>query len=92
MAVKYSAHAEQKLSMRRIRKEEVERLIVRSKKRYDDIEHDAKVAVGPVNGRFLVVTYRMVNADIKVITVYHARKLEKLILSKTKRGAWRETQ
>lgn len=92
MAVKYSAHAEQKLSIRRIRKEDAERLIIESKQRYVDVENNAKVAVGPVNGWSLVVIYRTVDADIKVITVYHTRKLERLISSKTKRGAWKEIQ
>jgi hypothetical protein len=55
-----------------------------------DIENNVKVAVGPMNGRSLVVVYRIVDAEVKVIMVYHTRKLEKLISSKTKRGAWRK--
>jgi hypothetical protein len=44
-------------------------------------------AIGPVNARYLAVVYRVANADIKVVTVYNARKLEKLLSSKTRRGA-----
>ena len=91
MAVEYSAHAKEKLSIRRVSKKEVEKLIGESKQRFVDIEHDAEVAVGPVKGRSLVVIYRKVNADIKVIAVFYARKLEKLILSKIGRSAWRKT-
>lgn len=90
LAVEYSAHAEEKLSTRRVSKEEVKKLIDRPKQRFLDIEHNAEVAVGPLKGRSLVVIYHRANADIKVITVFHARKLEKLISSKTKRGAWSE--
>jgi hypothetical protein len=90
LAVEYSAHAEQKLYVRRITKQDVERTIIESKQRYTDVENNAEVAVGPVNARYLVVVYRVANADIKVMTVYHARKLEKLLSSKIRRGAWRK--
>jgi hypothetical protein len=68
----------------------VERVIIESRQRYVDVENNAKVAIGSVNARYLVVVYRVVDADIKGMTVYHARKLEKLLLSKPKRGAWRK--
>jgi hypothetical protein len=81
----------QKLSMRSIRREDVERIILEPNQRFADVEHDARVAIGPVNGRILVAVYRVVNTDVKVIAVYHASRLEKLVSSKAKRGAWRET-
>ena len=90
MIVEYSAHAEQKLSARSIRKEDVKRIIVDSKQKFVDVEHEAKVAIGPVEDRSVIVIYRMVKADVKVITVYHTRKLEKLLSSKMERGVWRE--
>ena len=89
MTVRYSVHAEEKLSARSIRKEDVERVIVESQQQFVDVEHDAKVAIGPVDDRSVIVVYRMVNADIKVITVYHTRKLE-IVSSKMERGAWKE--
>jgi hypothetical protein len=82
LTVRNSVHAEEKLSARSIRKEDVERVIVESQQQFVDVEHDAKVAIGPVDDRSVIVVYRMVNADIKVIPVYHTRKLEKLVSSK----------
>jgi uncharacterized DUF497 family protein len=90
LVVRYSDHAEQKLASRGVRREDVERVIANPKEWFKDSEHEARVAIGPLDGRFLVVVYRTVNGDTRVITVYHTRKLDKLVSSKIQRGVWRE--
>lgn len=87
--ITYSVHAELKIASRKIRRQDVEKVVDTPEERYEDTEHDAKVAIGSTDGASLVVIYRVVNTNIKVITFYHARKIEKLISSKTKRSAWR---
>jgi uncharacterized DUF497 family protein len=89
LVVIYSAHAEQKLSTRSIRREDVDRVITNPNELFEDTEHKAKVAVGRLDAMFLFAVYQHVNDDVKVITVYCARKLEKLVTSKVQRGAWR---
>ena len=64
LTITFSDHAEQKLTLRKIRRDEVI--------------------------RFLTVVYRITGEDVKVITVYHTRKIEKLISSKLQRKAWRK--
>ena len=91
MTVFYTAHAESKLSTRRISKEDVERVISEARQNYDDVEHYSKVAIGRVDGRHLVVVYQMVDSDMKIITPYNTHKLDKLLSSKTMRGVWRKT-
>ena len=92
MVVTYSVHAEQKLLMRKVRREDVERVITNPAEVYEDTEHNASVAIGSVDGKALVVIYQSVGNAKKVITVYHTLKIEKLVSSKTERGAWRRIQ
>ena len=68
----------------------MQRIIAHPDEPFDDIEHNAGVAVGTAGGIFLVAVFRRVDSDIRVITVYHTRKLDKLVSSKLQRGAWRK--
>jgi uncharacterized DUF497 family protein len=90
--VTYSTHAEQKLSTRGIAREDVERIIVRPSETYEDTENNATVVTGSLGSRTLVVIYRRTEGDVRVITVYHTQKTEKLLTSKVRRGAWRKTR
>jgi uncharacterized protein YuzE len=90
LVVTYSAHAEQKLLMRNLKREDVARVIANPNEVYEDIEHNANVAIGSVDGKALVVIYQSVGSAKKVITVYHALNIGKLVSSKTKRGCLEE--
>lgn len=92
LVVTYSAHAEQKLLMRKVNREDVARVIANPTEAYEDTEHDARVAIGSVDGKALVIIYQSVGDAKKVITVYHTLNIAKLVLSKTKRDAWRRIQ
>jgi uncharacterized DUF497 family protein len=92
LVVTYSAHAEQKLLIRKVKREDVARVIANPTEVYEDTERNAKVAIGSVEAKALVVIYESVGNAEKVITVYHALNIEKLLSSKTKRGAWRKIQ
>lgn len=89
MVVTYSAHAQQKLLMRKVRREDVERVIANPTEVYEDTEHNAMVAFGFLDDRTLIVAYQRLGKDMKVITVYNTTKIDKLVSSKTRRGAWR---
>lgn len=88
MGVTYSAHAEQKLSIRKVRRKDAEDLIANPAALFDDTEHNAKVAIGPLGEATLVAVYLGGDQDIKVI----ARKIDRLVSSKTERGAWKRIQ
>jgi uncharacterized DUF497 family protein len=92
LVVTYSAHAEQKLLMRNVKREDAARVIANPTEVYEDTEHNASVAIGSVDGKALVVIYQSVGDAKKVITLYHALNIGKLVISKTKRGAWRRIQ
>jgi hypothetical protein len=64
LAITFSSHAEQKLSARGIRRRDVERILTRPDELFEDIEHDAKVAVGKVDSRFLVAVFLRADDDI----------------------------
>ncbi len=81
-----------KLSTRDVSRKDVEHVVANPDHLYEDIEHDTKAAIGSQDGTSLVVIYSLLNGDIKVITVYHTRKIEKLVSAKIERGAWRRTR
>ena len=89
LVITYSRHAEQKLLIRRISREDVESLIAHPTELYEDIEHGCEVSVGTIDDRLLVAVYQKIDKDVKVITVYHTRKLDKLVSARIQRGAWR---
>jgi uncharacterized DUF497 family protein len=92
LVIVFSSHAEQKLAIRRIRRHDVERIIAQPDELFEDRERNSEVAVGKVDSRFVVAVFRRVGDSIKVITVYHTRKLDKLASSKLQRGAWRRVE
>lgn len=47
------------------------------------------VAVKKTNDKFIILAYRKENETVKVITIYYTTKLDKLVKSKTVRGAWK---
>jgi hypothetical protein len=67
LVIAFSSHAEQKLSARAIRRRDVERIIARPDEVFEDIEHDAEVAVGKVDGGFLVAVLLRVDSDIRLL-------------------------
>ena len=89
MVIAYSSHAKQKLLIRRIIREDVESVIAHPAELFEDTEHGCEVSVGRTDGKVLVAVYQKLDKDIKVITVYHTRKLDKLVSAKLQRGAWR---
>lgn len=89
LVITYSSHAKQKLLIRRKSREDVESLIAHPTELFEDIEHGCEVSVGTIGDKLIVAVYQKVDKDIKVITVYHTRKLDKLVSAKLQRGAWR---
>ena len=90
MTVTFSDHAEQKLTVRRIKRDEVIRVIKSPMQLFEDTEQHSSIAIEDSGSRFLIVVYRITGEDIKAIIVYHTRKIEKLISSKLQRKAWRK--
>ena len=89
LVIAYSSHAKQKLLIRRISQEDIESIIAHPAELFEDTEHGCEVSVGRTDGKVLVAVYQKLDKDIKVITVYHTRKLDKLVSAKLQRGAWR---
>jgi len=48
------------------------------------------IAIKKINDRSIIVAYRKEARLVKVITIYYTTKLDRLIKSKTVRGAWRK--
>ncbi len=59
---------------------------------YEDVEHGTMIAVKKTDDKFIVLAYRGEAEVVKVITLYYTTKLDKLIRSKTVRGAWKRVK
>jgi hypothetical protein len=47
------------------------------------------IAVKKVSDKFVILAYEESDETVKVITVYYTAKMDKLVRSKTVRGAWK---
>jgi len=50
------------------------------------------IAIKKMNEKSIILAYKKEDRLVKVITLYYTTKLDKLIISKTVRGAWRKTK
>lgn len=66
MVIAYSSHAEQKLLIRRISREDVESVIAHHTELFKDIEHGCEVSLGTVGDKMLVAVYQKLDKDIKL--------------------------
>lgn len=55
---------------------------------HEDAEHRTLIAIKKVNGNSIILVYKMENDGAKVITLFYTTKLDKLLKTKTARGAW----
>ncbi len=89
--IEFSSHAKGKLKARRIPKRRVIQALTEPDSSYQDRESNALVAVKKVGDKHLVVVFASANGRVRVITVYFASDVDRLISRKSQRGAWIET-
>ena len=88
--VKFSDHAEEKMQSRKVKISDVNATITKPDKSYADVEHGTLIAIKKVNGNSIIVAYKIEGNGAKVITLFYTSKLDKLIKTKTARGAWKK--
>lgn len=71
-----------------MRKSQVIEAISNPDSSYKDAESEALVAVKRVDDKRLVVIFLSVDGKVRVITVYFASNVDRLIKRKLSRGAW----
>jgi len=59
---------------------------------YEDIEHRTIIAVKKTNAKSIILAYRKEAEIVKIITIYYTTKLDRLLKSKTVRGAWKRVK
>lgn len=88
--VSYSQHAKERLTLRSMTKGQVISALREPDRVYEDISSSTTVAVKKARNRYIVVVYsEMENEDKRVVTVYYASDVERLIRRKVERGIWR---
>ncbi len=80
------------MRLRSIDEEAVAEVIEKPEQEFDDLEHHAHVTIRANGNRHLIVVYTRRGDATTVITVYSTSKLNKLIATKERRGAWQRTK
>jgi len=91
MIVEFSHHALEKIRRRGVNMSHVHQTLRTPDELYEDVEHETMIAIKKVNERFIILAYREEDEVVKVITIYYTSKFDRLIRSKTVRGAWKKT-
>lgn len=87
-SVEYSEHAKIRLRLRGVRKRQVTEVISQPDRLYRDTESNAMIAVKEVKERHLIVIYAAQGTSIRVVTLYYASQVDRLISRKVTRGVW----
>ena len=87
--IQFSNHASEKSTERKITKEDIYKTLDNPDMLFKDLSHNTLIAVKEIAGKSVVVAYER-DEVIRVVTVYHTSKLDKLIRSKLRRGLWRK--
>ncbi|MEM3641611.1 MAG: DUF4258 domain-containing protein [Candidatus Bathyarchaeia archaeon] len=88
MSFQFSRHALEKARKRGISMSKIYQALEDPDELYEDIEHKTKIAIKKTNSKLVILAYTKEKETVKVITVYYT-KLDKLLKSKTERGAWK---
>lgn len=88
-SVEFSKHALEKIRSRRVLQSDVLEAIRNPESLFDDVESDTRVALKQIRGKYLVAIFVPLDSKARVITVYHATEVDRLISRKLERGAWR---
>ena len=84
--IRLTRHARERMALRGVSMGELE-LALASCPSYRDVS-GAKVYIRKLNDHTLVVIAERVGDALKVITVYKARRVDKLIRSRVRKGLW----
>jgi len=86
--VEFSGHAIEKMKARHISESDIQSALKEPSDLFYDVEHETFVAIKPLRDRYLVILCTRKNETLSVVTVYFSTKIDKLIDSKIRRGAW----
>jgi len=88
LSIEFTRHAIEKMRARHVSESDIRDALKESRDLFYDMEHETFVATKPLRNRYLVILYTRKNEVLNVVTVYFSTKIDKLITSKIRRGAW----
>jgi hypothetical protein len=92
MTIELSHHAMEKARMRGVSMTQIYQTLRTPDELYNDVEHVTMIALKKINDKSIVLAYREEAGAVKVITIYYTTKINRLIASKTVRGAWKKAK
>jgi len=92
MTIQLSHHALEKAHRRGVNISHIYQTLKTPDDIYEDVEHNTTVAVKKTDNKYMILAYREERELVKIITLYYTTRLERLIKSKTVRGAWKRVR
>jgi hypothetical protein len=92
MTIQLSHHALEKAHRRGVNISHIYQTLKTPDDIYEDVEHNTTVAVKKTDDKSIILAYREERGLVKIITLYYTTKLDRLIESKTVRGAWKRVK
>jgi hypothetical protein len=92
LEIRFTKHAIEKVNARYIFESDVQVTLNEPDNKFYDEEHQTFVALKFVRNRYLVILYTHKDETFRVVTLYSSTKIDKLIKSKIRRGAWVKIQ
>lgn len=92
MTIEFSHHAMEKARRRGVSMAQIYQTLRTPDELYDDIEYGTVMALKKINDKSVVLAYREEAGAVKVITIYYTTKIDRLVASKTVRGAWKKVK
>ena len=92
MPVQFSDHALEKARRRGVNISLAYRTLKNPDELYEDVEHETMIAVKKTNDKSVILAYKEEAKLVKVITIYYTTKFDRLVRSKTVRGAWKRVK
>jgi len=80
------------MQSRNVKIQDIHATITAPDSSYEDVEHGTLIAIKKVNGNSIILAYKLENNGAKVITLFYTTKLNKLLKTKTERGAWKKVK
>ena len=88
MELEFTRHAIEKMDARHVSESDAHLALEDPDSMFYDKEWETLVVVKSIRNRYLVILYTHKNGKYRIVTVYFSAKIDKLINSKIRRGAW----
>ncbi len=88
--IDYTEHALYQMRSRSVSKEIVESTLNEPDEIYEDIQYKNMVCIKNIRNTTLLVFFRIIGRDRKIVSTFYTTKANKVIEGKVRRGLWKK--